>query len=36
MRAVEVGLLSVDCLKASQTSVHAVQASLRVDRDTVA
>jgi hypothetical protein len=23
MRAIEVGLLSVDCLKASQTSVHA-------------
>jgi hypothetical protein len=24
MRAIEVGLLSVDCLKASHTSVHAV------------
>src|SRR5438477_526871 len=24
MKAIEVGLLSVDCLKASQTSVHAV------------
>jgi hypothetical protein len=23
MRAIEAGLLSVDCLKASQTSVHA-------------
>jgi hypothetical protein len=28
MRAIEVGLLSVDCLKASHTSVHAVQESL--------
>ena len=25
MRAIEVGLLSVDCLNASHTSVHAVQ-----------
>jgi two-component system, response regulator, stage 0 sporulation protein F len=25
MRAIEVGLLSVDCLKASHTSVHAVR-----------
>jgi hypothetical protein len=29
MRAVEVGLLSVDCLKAAQTSVHAEGDALR-------
>jgi hypothetical protein len=28
MRAIEVGLLSVDCLKASHTSVHAVRGAL--------
>src|ERR1700719_3557642 len=30
MRAIEVGLLSVDCLKASHTSVHAVRGALPV------
>ena len=42
MRAIEVGLLSVDCLKASHTSVHAVRGALPVvtharvvDRDVV-
>jgi hypothetical protein len=29
-RAIEVGLLSVDCLKASHTSVHAVRGALSV------
>src|SRR5690348_16122211 len=29
MRAIETGLLSVDCLKAIQTSVHAVQEATR-------
>src|ERR1700759_4631320 len=30
MRAIEAGLLSVDCLKASHTSVHAVPGSILV------
>jgi hypothetical protein len=29
MRAIEVGLLSVDCLKASHTSVHAARGAFR-------
>jgi len=29
MKAIEVGLLSVDCLKASHTSVHAAQEAFR-------
>jgi hypothetical protein len=29
MRAIEAGLLSVDCLKASQTSVHAAREAFR-------
>jgi hypothetical protein len=32
MRAVEAGLLSVDCLKASTTSVHAAGGAFRVER----
>jgi len=34
MKAIEVGLLSVDCLKASHTSVHAVRGALPVVTDT--
>jgi site-specific DNA-adenine methylase len=30
MRAIEVGLLSVDCLKASHTSVHAVPGGILI------
>src|SRR5271169_245497 len=30
MRAIDAGLLSVDCLKASHTSVHAVRGALPV------
>jgi hypothetical protein len=30
MRAIEAGLISVDCLKASHTSVHAVQEPFRL------
>jgi hypothetical protein len=29
MRAIEAGLLSVDCLKASHTSVHAAREAFR-------
>src|SRR5438105_3975231 len=32
MRAIETGLLSVDCLKAAQTSVHAVRGALPPER----
>jgi hypothetical protein len=32
MRAIEAGLLSVDCLKASQTSVHAVRGAFPPER----
>jgi hypothetical protein len=30
MRAIEAGLLSIDCLKASQTSVHAVSGGILI------
>ena len=33
MRAIEAGLLSVDCLKAAQTSVHAAGAAFGQGRD---
>jgi hypothetical protein len=32
MRAIEVGLLSVECLKATQTSVHAAAGAFRSER----
>src|SRR5437879_1405209 len=33
MRAIETGLLSVDCLKAAQTSVHAAGEAFRSERE---
>ena len=33
MRAIETGLLSVECLKATQTSVHAAGGLFRSDRE---
>lgn len=35
MRAIDAGLLSVDCLKAPQTSVHADGGAFRRERDAV-
>jgi hypothetical protein len=36
MRAIETGLLSVDCLKAAQASVHAAGGAFRSERDIAA
>src|SRR5258707_5697973 len=33
MRAIETGLLTVECLKAAQASVHAVRGAFRSERD---